>query len=86
MHMTTTELRTILKRLRLNQEEFGELLGAHPRSGQNWSTKSVPPPVATLAWLLDTRPELLPVLQARAAQASIAALNATCDQRESVPE
>jgi transcriptional regulator with XRE-family HTH domain len=82
MTMTTDELRAILKRLRLNQEEFGELLGAHPRSGQNWATKSVPPPVATLAWLLDTRPELLPVLQARAAAASIAALNARCEGRD----
>jgi DNA-binding transcriptional regulator YiaG len=82
MDMTTAELRAILKRAALTQEGFAALLGASDRSGQRWATQTVPPPVATLAWLLDTRPELLPVLQARAAEASIAALNANCASRD----
>ena len=44
------------------------MLGATRRSGENWTddkSKEVPGPVATLAWLLRERPELIHLLEDR---------------------
>jgi hypothetical protein len=63
--MTPKQLRTILDELEISRGGFGLLLGATRRSGENWtddSTTEVPGPVATVAWLLKERPELLQLL------------------------
>lgn len=66
--MTPKQLRTVLAELDVSRGGFGLLLGATRRSGENWtddSTNEVPGPVATVAWLLKERPELLVLLQNR---------------------
>lgn len=63
MNMSTDEYRAALKALDLRQEEFGKLVGASARTGQNWALRYVPPVVSTLVRLLVARPELLPVVR-----------------------
>jgi len=66
--MTPKELREILAKLRLSRGGFGLLLGATRRSGEKWTddaTKQVPGPVATIAWLLSQRPELVQIVKCR---------------------
>jgi len=57
--MTPGNLKVLLQQLDLGQAEFALLLGASPRSGQYWTSRVVPPIVATIAELLKRRPELL---------------------------
>lgn len=66
--MEPGQLKAALRELGLAQVEFAELLGASPRSGQNWASAMVPPPVATMAALLLRRPELIDDLREIAAQ------------------
>lgn len=61
--MTPDEFREALKRHELTQVGFAQLVGAHPRSGQYWSTTAVHPAVATIMRMLDKRPELIHVLR-----------------------
>jgi hypothetical protein len=63
--MSPKRLVEILDRLGLSRGGFGLLLGASRRSGENWTDPGgkVPPPVATVAELLDRRPEVLTVLR-----------------------
>jgi len=64
--MTPDQLRAILDELGISRGGFGLLLGATRRSGENWTddnTREVPGPVATIAWLLKERPELVPLLK-----------------------
>lgn len=63
--MTPKRLVEILDRLGLSRGGFALLLGASRRSGENWTDPAakVPPPVATMAELLDRRPEVLTVLR-----------------------
>lgn len=61
--MQPAEYRKALDRLEYTQEGFAELIGATPRTGQNWATVSVPPAVQTLVKLLLARPELIAVLE-----------------------
>lgn len=67
--MKPDELRAILKELGISRGGFGLLLGATRRSGENWTdpekTTEVPGPVATIAWLLKKRPELVQLLKQR---------------------
>ncbi len=65
--MKPAELRGILADLKMSRGGFGILLGASRRSGEMWTddeTKKVPGPVATVARLLQARPELLTLLKA----------------------
>lgn len=62
--MTAEELREILRKLHLAQIEFALLLGAAPRAGQYWCAgRPISGPVATMARLLDRRPELVEVVR-----------------------
>lgn len=63
--MTPQRLVSILDKLGLSRGGFALLLGATRKSGENWTADKakVPPPVATMAELLDRRPEVLTVLQ-----------------------
>ena len=64
--MSPKELQQILDRLDVSRGKFGQILGATRRSGENWTDPdrgSVPGPVATVAYLLDKRPELLPIIE-----------------------
>lgn len=66
--MTPKQLRAILDDLEISRGGFGLLLGATRRSGENWTddnTKEVPGPVATVAWLLKERPDLVELLMRR---------------------
>jgi len=66
--MTPRQLRAILDELGISRGGFGLLLGATRRSGENWtddSMKEVPGPVATVAWLLKERPDLMQLLKRR---------------------
>ena len=56
---------SIQEKLGLSRGGFALLLGATRKSGENWTTPAakVPPPVATMAELLDRRPEVLTVLR-----------------------
>jgi len=64
--MTPIELRKILAKLGISRGKFGLMLGATRRSGENWTDPDrcnhVPGPIATIARLLDRRPELLPLI------------------------
>ena len=65
--MTPKELQRILDGLGISRGGFGTLLQSTRRSGENWTdpeTKRVPGPVATLAELLQQRPELVQLLAA----------------------
>lgn len=64
--MSPKELQQILNRLGVSRGKFGMMLGATRRSGENWTDPDrgpVPGPVATMAHLLDMRPELLPIVE-----------------------
>jgi hypothetical protein len=61
--MQPDEYRAAIKDLDFTQEGFADLLGAKPRTGQYWASVSVPPAVATIVRLLQTRPELRTVLE-----------------------
>lgn len=64
--MTPIELQQILDRLGVSRGRFGLILGATRRSGENWTDAergAVPGPIATIARLLDMRPELLPIVE-----------------------
>jgi len=64
--MTPRELQQILDRLGVSRGRFGLILGATRRSGENWTDPDrgpVPGPVATMAHLLNMRPELLPIVE-----------------------
>jgi len=66
--MTPKELRDILSEIGISRGGFGLLLGATRRSGEKWTddaTKEVPGPVATIAWLLNERPELYQLIKWR---------------------
>jgi hypothetical protein len=63
--MTPQRLGAILDRLGLSRGGFALLLRSTRKSGENWTAEGakVPGPVATVAELLDRRPEVLTVLQ-----------------------
>jgi DNA-binding transcriptional regulator YiaG len=64
--MTPKELQRILAQLGISRGKFGELLGATRRSGENWTDpdrSDVPGPVATIARLLEKRPELVHLIR-----------------------
>lgn len=63
--MTPKTLVEILDKLGLSRGGFALLLGAARRSGENWTEpgRNVPPVVATVAELLDRRPELIGLLR-----------------------
>lgn len=63
--MTPKRLSEIIDRLGLSRGGFALLLGATRKSGENWteSGRKVPPVVATVAELLDRRPEMLTILR-----------------------
>lgn len=65
--MKPKELVAILDGLGISRGGFGLMLGATRRSGENWTdpekTKKVPGPVATMARLLQMRPELVQLLR-----------------------
>jgi hypothetical protein len=67
--MTAKQLRSLLNELGISRGGFGLMLGATRRSGENWTdpekTDEVPGPVATVAWLLKERPELIHLLKSR---------------------
>lgn len=64
-HVTPQRLAAILDKLGLSRGGFALLLGATRKSGENWTADdaTVPPIVATIAELLDRRPEVLTVLK-----------------------
>lgn len=63
--MKPKELVAILDGLGISRGGFGLMLGATRRSGENWTDpdKKVPGPVATMARLLQMRPELVQLLR-----------------------
>lgn len=64
--MSPKELQSILDRLKISRGGFGLLLQSTRRSGENWtdpSRKDVPGPVATIARLLDKRPEMVQIVR-----------------------
>jgi DNA-binding transcriptional regulator YiaG len=63
--LDSKRLVSILENLGLSRGGFALLLGATRKSGENWTAPGakVPPPVATVAELLDRRPEVLTILR-----------------------
>lgn len=63
--MTPKRLQEIIDRLGLSRGGFALTLGSTRKSGENWTEpgRKVPPPVATIAELLDRRPELVSLLR-----------------------
>ncbi len=66
--MTPTEYKQFLRRHGLAQHEFAALLGNSRRTGQSWADEGPTSAAATMARLIDRRPELLEVVREIAAE------------------